>query len=73
MMQDAKFTVAAFTSQFVIGIEVLYNVTYKLPRPVKSVSNPKAKISDDKRSVSLRMNLMEIFTKPDDFAFTITY
>ena len=56
-----------------MGIEVLYNVTYKLPRPVKSVSNPKAKISDDKRSVSLRMNLMEIFTKPDDFAFTITY
>jgi hypothetical protein len=56
-----------------MGIEVLYNVTYKLPRPVKSVSNPKAKISDDKKSVSVRMNLMEIFTKPDDFAFTIEY
>ena len=56
-----------------MGIEILYNVTYKLPRPVKKVSNPKAKLSDDKKTVSLKSNLMEIFTKPDDFAFTIEY
>lgn len=56
-----------------MGIEVLYNVTYKLPRPVKKVDNPKAKISDDKKSVSLRLNLMEIFEKPEQFAFTIEY
>lgn len=56
-----------------MGIEVLYNVTYKLPRPVKSVSNAKAKISDDKKTVTLRSNLMEIFSKPEEFAFTIEY
>jgi hypothetical protein len=56
-----------------MGIEVLYNVTYKLPRPVKKVDNPKAKISDDKKTVSLRLNLMEIFEKSEQFAFTIEY
>ena len=56
-----------------MGIEVLYTSTYKLPRSVKKVSNPKAKVSDDKRTVTLRNNLMDIFTKPEDFAFTIEY
>ncbi len=56
-----------------MGIEVLYNVTYKLPRPAKRVDNPKAKLSDDKKTVTLRSNLMEIFTKPEQFAFTIEY
>ena len=56
-----------------MGIEVIYNVTYKLPRPVKKVDNPKAKISDDKKTVTIRQNLMDIFTKSDQFAFTIEY
>ena len=56
-----------------MGIEVLYNVTYKLPRPAKRVDNAKAKLSDDKRTVTVRNNLMEIFTKPEQFAFTIEY
>ncbi|HEX6179609.1 MAG TPA: hypothetical protein VFZ47_00105 [Chitinophagaceae bacterium] len=56
-----------------MGIEVMYKVSYKLPRPVKRVDNPKAKISDDKKTVTLRGNLMEIFTKPEQFAFTIEY
>jgi hypothetical protein len=56
-----------------MGIEVLYNVTYKLPRAAKKVDNPKAKLSDDKKTVTLRNNLMEIFTKPEQFAFTIEY
>jgi hypothetical protein len=56
-----------------MGIEVLYNVTYKLPRAAKRVDNPKAKLSDDKKTVTLRTNLMEIFTKPEQFAFTIEY
>lgn len=56
-----------------MGIEVLYNVTYKLPRPAKSVDNPKAKLSDDKKTVTIRSNLMDIFNNPDNFAFTIQY
>ena len=56
-----------------MGIEVLYNVTYKLPRPAKKVDNPKARLSDDKKTVTLRSNLMDIFSKPEQFAFTIEY
>lgn len=56
-----------------MGIEILYNVTYKLPRPAKRVDNAKAKLSDDKKTVTLRNNLMEIFTNPSQFAFTIEY
>ena len=56
-----------------MGIEVLYNVTYKLPRPAKSVSNAKAKLSDDKRTVTIRNNLMEIFTKAESFEYKIEY
>ena len=56
-----------------MGIEVMYNVTYKLPRPAKRVDNAKAKLSDDKKTVTLRGNLMEIFEKPEQFAFTIEY
>jgi len=71
MLDDPKL--AEMKQGAEMGIEVLYNVSYKLPRPTKSVSNPKAKLSDDKKTVSLRMNLMEIFTKPEEFAFTIQY
>ena len=71
LMNDPKL--AEMKQGAEMGIEVLYTVTYKLPRPVKSVSNPKAKLSDDKKSVSVKMNLMDIFEKPDDFAFTIQY
>ncbi|HKP33000.1 MAG TPA: hypothetical protein VJT83_09740 [Chitinophagaceae bacterium] len=56
-----------------MGIEVLYTTTYKLPRPVKKVDNPSAKVSDDKMSVTVRQNLMLIFTQPEKFAFTIEY
>ncbi|HEY0678789.1 MAG TPA: hypothetical protein VGD17_10920 [Chitinophagaceae bacterium] len=56
-----------------MGIEVLYSVTYKLPRAAKSVNNAKAKLSDDKKTVTLRSNLMEIFTKPEQFEYTIEY
>ncbi len=71
MLNDPKL--AEMKQGAEMGIEVLYNVTYKLPRPAKSVSNPKAKLSDDKKTVSLKTNLMEIFTKPEEFAFTIQY
>lgn len=56
-----------------MGIEVLYSTTYKLPRPVKKVDNAAAKVSDDKMSVTVRQNLMLIFTQPEKFAFTIEY
>ncbi len=56
-----------------MGIEMLYTTTYKLPRPVKKVDNPSAKLSDDKKTVTLRQNLLEIFTAPQKFEYTIEY
>jgi hypothetical protein len=56
-----------------MGLEVLYTTTYKLPRPVKKVDNPAAKISDDKKTVTIRQNLLEIFSTPEKFEYTIQY
>lgn len=56
-----------------MGIEVSHTVVYKLPRPVKKAANTKARLSADKKTVTLQLNLLEIFTKPEQFAFTIEY
>ncbi len=56
-----------------MGIELLYNTTYKLPRPVKKVSNPALKISDDKKTITMRFNLLEIFATPEKFEYSIEY
>jgi hypothetical protein len=56
-----------------MGIEVLYTVSYKLPHALVKVNNPNAKVSDDKRTVTVQNNLMELFTKPEKFEFTIEY
>lgn len=56
-----------------MGIELLYTVSYKLPQALVKVNNPNAKVSDDKRTVTVQNNLMELFTKPEKFEFTIEY
>lgn len=56
-----------------MGIEVKYNVVYKLPRPVKKVDNAKAELSANKKTVTIQTNLLEIFKNPEQFAFTIEY
>ena len=55
------------------GIEILYTTTFKLPRPVKKTDNPLLKLSDDKKTVTLKYNLLEILDSPDKFSFTIEY
>ena len=56
-----------------MGLELLYTTTYKLPRPVKKVDNATAKLSDDKKTVMFRQNLLDIFTAPEKFEYTIQY
>jgi hypothetical protein len=56
-----------------MGMEMLYTTTYKLPRPIKKVDNPDAKVSDDKKTVIIRQNFLEIFTAPEKFEYTIQY
>jgi len=56
-----------------MGVEILYTTTIKLPRPVKKVDNPLAKLSDDKKTVTIKYNLVEVFEHPEQFGYTVEY
>ena len=55
------------------GMEILYTTTIVLPRPVKKVSNPGIKVSDDKKRLTIKNNLMDVFEKPEVFEYVIEY
>lgn len=55
------------------GIEITCTTNFKLPRTVKNVTNPLLKVSDDKRTVTLKYNLLEIVNDPAKFAYSIEY
>jgi hypothetical protein len=55
------------------GMEILYTTTIKLPRPAKLTSNELIKLSDDKKTVTMKYNLLELLENPTKFAYTITY
>lgn len=56
-----------------MGIEIAYTVTVKVPRPVKKADNPLAKLSDDKKTVTIKYNLIDVFDHPEQFGYTIEY
>jgi len=56
-----------------MGMEILYTTTIALPRPVKKVDNPLAKLSDDKKTVTIKYNLVDVFEKPEQFSYNIEY
>jgi hypothetical protein len=56
-----------------MGIEILYTTTIKLPRPVKKTDNPLAKLSEDKRTVTIKYNLVDVFEHPEQFGYSIEY
>lgn len=55
------------------GMEMLYTTSFKLPRPVKNSTNPLLKVSEDKRTVTLKYNLLDIVNDPNKYSFTIEY
>jgi hypothetical protein len=55
------------------GIDVPYSLTIKLPRPVKKVDNPIVKMSDDKKTITVKYNLMDTFQQPNKFEYNIEY
>ena len=55
------------------GMEILYTTTIKLPRPVKKADNTIIKLSEDKRTVTMRYNLLELLENPEKFAYTLEY
>ena len=56
-----------------MGVEVPYTIIINLPRPVKRIDNSLAKLSDDKKTVTIKYNLTEVFDHPEKFEYTITY
>jgi len=44
-----------------------------LPRPVKKIDNPLAILSDDKKTVVMKFNLINAFDHPEQFGYTIQY
>ncbi len=55
------------------GMEILYSTTIKLPRPVKKSDNALIKLSDDKRTVTMKYNLLELLETPEKFSYTLEY
>ena len=55
------------------GMEILYTTTIKLPRPAKKTENPLIKLSDDKKTVTLKYNLLDLFEQPEKFSFSVQY
>jgi hypothetical protein len=55
------------------GMEILYTTTIKLPRAAKPTNNPLIKLSEDKKTVTIKYNLLELLENPSKFAYTITY
>jgi hypothetical protein len=56
-----------------MGMEINYTTTIIFPRPVKKISNPTAKLSEDKKTVSLKYNLIDALDHPEQFEYTIEY
>jgi len=56
-----------------MGMEIPYTVTIHLPKPAKSVGNSLAKLSDDKKTVTIKYNLTELLEHPEKFEYSIEY
>ncbi|MBS1669510.1 MAG: hypothetical protein JST58_19210 [Bacteroidetes bacterium] len=56
-----------------MGMEIPYTVTIHLPKPAKSVGNSLAKLSDDKKTVTIKYNLTELLDHPEKFEYSIEY
>jgi hypothetical protein len=55
------------------GFEILYTTTIKLPRPVKKSDNEMIKLSDDKKTVTIKYDLLKMFESPEKFSYSIQY
>ena len=48
-----------------------YTLKYNFPKPVKSVSNKGAEISDDGKTVTVKMNFIEMIKTPENMALDV--
>jgi hypothetical protein len=59
--------------QMIGGFEILYTTTIKLPRPVKKFDNEMIKLSADKKTVTMKYDLVKLFESPEKFSYSIEY
>ena len=71
LINDPMLAQAKQASQ--MGIEIMYTTTIQFPRPIKNVDNSLAKLSDDKKTVTIKYNLMDLFDHPEQFGYNIAY
>jgi hypothetical protein len=55
------------------GIELLYTTTIRLPRPIKKIDNTLIKVSDDKKTLTFKYNLLDMFETPEKFSYSVEY
>ncbi|HVS96286.1 MAG TPA: hypothetical protein VHE54_07360 [Puia sp.] len=56
-----------------MGMEINYTSTLSLPRPVKKIDNPLLKLSEDRKTVSMKFNLIDVFDHPEQFEYRVEY
>lgn len=56
-----------------MGIEILMTSTIKLPRPVKKSDNALLKLSDDKKTITFKYNVLDAMKTPEKYAFEVEY
>jgi hypothetical protein len=65
--------IAQFKQAAQMGMDIAYTTTLSVPRPVKKVVNPLAKLSDDKKTVTIKFNLIDVLDHPEQFEYTVEY
>lgn len=55
------------------GMEILYTTSIRLPRAVKKSDNALFKLSDDKKTITMKYNMLEMMKTPEKFNYTIEY
>lgn len=55
------------------GMEILYTTVIKLPRPAKKTESSLIKLSEDKKTVTMKYNLLELFDTPEKFSYSIEF
>jgi len=56
-----------------MGMEINYTTVIHLPRPVKKIDTPLAKLSEDKKTVTIRYNLITVLDHPEQYGYSIEY
>jgi hypothetical protein len=63
----------AQAKQMMGSFEISYTTTIRLPRPVKKFDNPLIKLSDDKKTITMKYDIMKMLETPEKFSYSIEY